>query len=172
METTASELTSDLAAARARLLAAIAGVSEEQFKRRPPRRDGEDPPWSIAEVLAHLLATSRIWAERVELALDRDGAPVTPTDPAAQAEQTRAGRTAPVPQLIHGLLANERQFRRLIERAGRENGLDRAIEHPRHGRLSVAAMLRRYAIDHEVEHATQIEALRTAVAAAPAGGPA
>ena len=52
---TVDDLRQELASSRERLLAAIAGVSEEQFKRRPVAVDGEPRSWSMAKVLAHLL---------------------------------------------------------------------------------------------------------------------
>src|SRR5690606_2237867 len=60
-------LVRELQASRERLLAVVAGVTEEQFKRRPPV---EDIPvagdWSIAEVLAHLLAAEQREGARIE----------------------------------------------------------------------------------------------------------
>ena len=145
----------------------IEGVTEEQFKRRPPATATDPEPWSIAEVLAHLLATSRIWGERINLALTRDDAEVASTDPAAHEAQARAGRFAPVPQLIHGLLAADREFALLIERAAREATFGHSLRHPIRGQISVAWMLQTYAIEHEAEHAAQIEALRQIVGAKP-----
>ena len=161
-------LKDELRAGRERLLAAIAGVSEEQFKRRPTSppnphsasREGEQG-WSIAEVLAHLLALERAWSERIAQALAEDGAEVRPIADETLAEAARAGRVAPVPQLIHGLLAARRELGGLIDRAAAvEAGFERAVMHPRRGRLTVAWMVRTYGIEHEAEHTTQIEAIR------------
>src|SRR3990170_2363834 len=161
-------LKDELRAGRERLLAAIAGVSEEQFKRRPTSppnphsasREGEQG-WSIAEVLAHLLDLERMWTRRIAMALDAPEATVQPSDDAAHQAAARAGRVAPVPQLIHGLLAARRELGGLIDRAAAvEAGFERAVMHPRRGRLTVAWMVRTYGIEHEAEHTTQIEAIR------------
>jgi uncharacterized damage-inducible protein DinB len=166
---TANELKEELGLVRERLLQAIAGVTEEQFKRRPASGEGE-AAWSIAEVLAHLLATHRLRAERIAIALDRDGAEIEPSAPDAHETRARAGRAAPVPQLIHGLLASWREIERLIDRAAEtERGLDRAVLHPQQGRQTVAWMAREKIIDHEREHTLQIEALRDVIGAAPLG---
>ena len=161
----------DLAASRERLLSAIAGVSEEQFKRRTPppsplslRGDVEkaqEPQWSIAEVLAHLLQQEKLRADRIAVALREDGAAITPSDPEAHREGARAGRVAPVPQLIHGLLASRRQIEKLLDQAeALPDGLERGVLHPVEGRQTVAWMLREKVIEHEQEHVAQIAALK------------
>ena len=164
------ELKQELAASRARLLRAIAGVSEEQFKRRPPAGPEGAQEWCIAEVLAHLLASERLACERISLALREDGAAVTPSPPEAHETAARSGRLAPVPQLIHGLLAARRELERLLEAAGGlEDGLERSVTHPVRGRQTVAWMAREKVMAHEEEHVGQIEALRAAVGAPPVG---
>ena len=157
-----------LAGTRRRLLRAIEGVTEEQFRRRPDVTPSDASPWCIAEVLAHLLAYERIEAERIALALERDGAEIVPSPPEWHDETARAGRRVPVPQIIHGLLASRRAIEQLLERAaGTEGSLDRAVTHPRRDRDTIRWMAREKLIDHEAEHAAQIEALRPAVGAPP-----
>ena len=158
----------DLRMGRERLLVVVSGVTEEQFKRRPPAEAGATGPvWCIAEVLAHLLQQERLRAERIALALEQDGAEVAPTTDEEHYEAARAGRASPVPQLIHGLLASRREIERLLEVAsGIEGGLDRTISHPVLGRPSVGWMLREKVIAHEEEHARQIEAIKVALAEA------
>ena len=127
--------------------------------------------WSIAEVLAHLLQQEKLRAERIELALRQDGAAITPSSPEAQREGARAGRVAPVPQLIHGLLASRRQIEKLLDAAeALPDGLERGVLHPVLGRQTVAWMLRDKVIEHEKEHVAQIEALKASQAAAAAAG--
>ncbi len=165
---TAVELRESLTASRQRLLHAISGVGEEQFKRRPATDDGAEPGWCIAEVLAHLLATEHLRAGRIAAALEQDGAEIEPSDPEAQQREARAGRHAPVPQLIHGLLAVRREIELLLQRAANsENGLQRAVVHPRLGRQAVESMISEGIVAHETEHAIQIEALREQVGAPP-----
>jgi len=96
-------LKDELRAGRERLLAAIAGVSEEQFKRRPTSppnplsasREGEQG-WSIAEVLAHLLDLERMWTRRIAMALAAPEATVQPSDDAAHQAAAQAGRAAAI----------------------------------------------------------------------------
>lgn len=147
-----------LATGRARLLDAISGVTEEQFKRRPA-----DGGWSIAETLAHLLATERLRAGRIRLAFEQDGAVIEPSDPEAHEAQARAGRIAPVPQLIHGLLASRREIETLLQDAIRAGALDRAVVHPVHGRQTIEHMLTEQVIAHEAEHVASIEGLKAAL---------
>ncbi|HEX5367818.1 MAG TPA: DinB family protein, partial [Dehalococcoidia bacterium] len=121
--------------------------------------------WSIAEVLAHLLQQERLRAERIGVALREDGVGITPSDPEAYREGARAGRVAPVPQLIHGLLASRRQIERLLDEAeALQDGLERGVQHPLMGRQTVAWMLREKVIEHEREHVEQIEALKASQA--------
>jgi hypothetical protein len=163
---TVTELQQRLHESRKRLLAAIAGVTEDQFKRRPAPSEGDDDPWSIAEILAHLLQQEQLRAERISAALKLDGAAVTPSAPESHQEGARAGRRAPVPQLIHGLLASRRRVELLLNEAGAiGGGLERHVLHPNDGRQSIAWMVEAKVIQHELEHVAQIEALRARVGA-------
>lgn len=155
-----------LTTSRERLLATIAGVSEEQFKRRPaPAEEGQRPGWCIAEVLAHLMFSERQASQRIAAALAEDGAAVEAADPEQAEEAARSGRTSPVPQLIHGLLATRRELeKQLATTRERENGLQLGVVHARRGRLSIEALLDAVA-SHESEHLAQIEALKAAGAA-------
>ncbi len=155
-----------LAASRARLFRALEGVTEEQFRRRPEATAADATPWCISEVLGHLLASERLRAARIALALEQDGAAIESQPAEAHEAAARAGRRAPVPQLVHGLLASRREIERLLERATAiEDGLDRAVVHPERGRETVAWMLVETVIGHEAEHVGQIEALRRAAGA-------
>jgi hypothetical protein len=160
------ELRRSLAEVRARLIESISGVSEEQFKRRPPATsEAAGPNWCIAEVLAHLLQQEKLRASRIALALQLDGAPVTPGTEEEHFEAARAGRGLPVPQLIHGLLASRREVERLLEEAAAlPGGLARTTMHPQHGAQSIGWILRAKLIDHEAEHVSQIEAIKAALA--------
>jgi hypothetical protein len=159
-------LRNDLRSGRERLLGVVAGVSEEQFKRRPaPSPGSEGPNWCIAEVLAHLLQQEGLQAKRIAAALQHDGAQITPSSEETHYEAARAGRGAPVPQLIHGLLGSRREIERLLERAASiDGGLERSVAHPQLGRQTVGWILREKVIDHEEEHTQQIEAIKAALA--------
>jgi hypothetical protein len=158
-----------LDAGQKHLFALLAGVTEEQFKRRPAATADDPLPWSIAEVLSHLLAGERLWCGRLKLALAEDGANITPSPPEAHEDDARAGRAAAVPQLIHGLLGVRREIEMLLaaasdsERSFKPN----TLWHPRlRERLNLAWMFDKIAGHHE-EHIVQIEALRLAVGAKP-----
>jgi uncharacterized damage-inducible protein DinB len=174
MTSEAESLRQSLAAVRARLLETISGVSEEQFKKRPAApADEAAPTWCIAEVLAHLLQQERLRASRIALALQQDGAKITPSPDEEHFEAARAGRGAPVPQLIHGLLASRREVERFLDEASRlEGGLQRTTLHPQLGPQTIAWILEAKIIDHEAEHIAQIEAIKAALAEQQAtGGP-
>jgi hypothetical protein len=157
-------LKADLATVRAQLLRSIAGVTEEQFKKRPLASDPGGPNWCIAEVLAHLLQQERLRAERMAQALAQDGVTIVPSTDEVHYEAARAGRGLPVPQLIHGLLASRRELERLLDAAAAlEGGLERATLHPRLGRQTIGWILREKVIDHEAEHVAQIESIRAAL---------
>jgi len=167
MSAEVDELRRSLTEVRERLLETIAGVSEEQFKKRPPvPADATGPNWCIAEVLAHLLQQERLRGARISLALQQDGIAITPGTDEEHYEAARAGRASPVPQLIHGLLASRREVERLLYETSRiEGGLERTTAHPVLGPQSVAWILRDKVIDHEAEHVAQIEAIKAALAA-------
>ena len=157
---------SRLQQSRERLLAAISGITEEQFKRRPAASESDPRPWCIAEVLAHLLLTEREWSRCIALALSDDGVAVTSPAQTAVEEQTRASRMAPVPQLIHGLLAARRDLERRLDVASASDALDRTVQHAETGIMTLEAMADR-CVANEAEHIAQIEALRVQVGARP-----
>jgi hypothetical protein len=164
--TDTAALKASLQAVRQRLLTAISGVSEEHFKKRPSVAEGDaGPAWCIAEVLAHLLQQERLRASRIALALEQDGVEITPSSDEERYEAARAGRGAPVPQLIHGLLASRREIERLLEQAeSLPGGLERATQHPRLERQTVGWIVRDKVMAHEAEHVAQIEAIKAALA--------
>jgi hypothetical protein len=165
-----SDLRRDLAAGRERLLATIAGVSEEQFKRRPQATAGE-PNWSIAEILSHLLYSERLWATGLALALTQNAVKIQAGSLEAREEDARRGRMAPVPQLVHGLLASRRQIELLLDQAeALEDGLDRYVLHPGDGRYTVEWMVREKVIASEAAYVERIEALRDVMGIAASAG--
>jgi hypothetical protein len=155
------ELQQRLRASRERLMHSISGVSEEQFKRRPSAEEGQPAPWCIAEVLAHLLYSERLQGERLALAITSPGASIEAVTQEAQDAAARSGRVAPVPQIIHGLLASRREIERLLAAVfAREHGSELALEHPLLGRLTVERIARELVLGHEGEHVEQIDAIR------------
>lgn len=170
MTSSFDELRRDLTAGREHLLAAIAGVSEEQFKRRPPAAEGE-PNWSIAEILSYLLYSERLWATGIALAVTQNRVKIQAGSLEAREEDARRGRMAPVPQLVHGLLASRRQVELLLDQVeALEDGLEHYVLHPSDGRYTVEWMVREKVIAHEATYVARIEALRDGMGiAAPAG---
>jgi hypothetical protein len=168
MTSGANLLQSDLKASRERLLSVIAGVSEEQSKRRPKTAGAPADGWSIAEILAHLLSQEKLRAGRIAIALEDDGAVIAPSPPEMHEQDARAGRSAPVSQLIHGLLASRREVEGLLERAsGTEGSLDRGVVHPQRGRETIAYLIQGKIIEHEAEHTAQIGSIKQTLAQAP-----
>jgi hypothetical protein len=164
------DLRRDLSVGREHLFAAIAGVSEEQFKRRPPAVEGTTN-WSIAEILAHLLYSERLWGTGIALALTQDGVKVQAGALEAREEDAKRGRMSPVPQLVHGLLASRRQVELLLDQAASlEDGLQRYVLHPSDGRLTVEWIVRERVIAQEAAYVARIQALRVEMGlAVPAG---
>jgi hypothetical protein len=164
----ANQLQSDLKAGRKRLLSVIDGLGEEQFRRRPKTAGATAGDWSIAEILAHLLSQENLRAGRIAVALEDDGAIIVPSPPEMHEQDARAGRSAPVSQLIDGLSASRLEVEGLLERASRtEGGLDRGVEHPVRGRETIGYLIREKIIAHESEHIAQIERVKQTLAQAP-----
>jgi hypothetical protein len=133
-------------------------MDEPSFRAR--RAEGE---WSATEVLAHLLATEGILTERARHALTQDGyvaARVTAEEPDEQARSM--AKRLPVPQILHGLLAQRRDTLRLLAPLTSE-ALARAFFHPRLGEQNVAGLFQHLA-DHDEEHARNIRDLRAHLA--------
>jgi hypothetical protein len=157
-------LLADLRASREGLLAAIAGVSEEQFKRRPPvEAVGSAGDWSIAETLAHLFAAEQRAGAQLEARLGtsplgplsvrrRGGDRAVALSEEERNEEARRGRGVPVPQIIHGLLAERRRLERVL-----------AETDMRGARTELEGVVRRDVVDHEREHTAQIEAVKAAL---------
>ncbi len=125
---TTLELRQRLMAVQELSMRLLSGVTEEQFKRRPPATAEDPNPWCIAEVLAHVLFIEQLWDGRIALALVEDGATITPSTEEAHEEGARRGRQVPVPTLIHGLLGARRTDRAAPGAVGKR-GREPASEH-------------------------------------------
>lgn len=137
---------------------AIAGLDEEGFRLRP--REGE---WTAAEILAHLWAAEGLYVGRVEAALTTDDLLVTVRDEAERESDAKLAQRVPVPQIIHGLLAQRRDTLRRLRELSPEQ-LGRRLRHPQHGDVTIAWLFQRLA-EHEEEHAEQIRSQRAQPAA-------
>jgi len=154
---------SRLRASRDGLNDAIAGLDEEGFRTRPAPDE-----WSVAEALAHLLDQEQLLNDRIALALERSGGELMPRAEEAHGEGAALGRRAPVPQLVHGLLAERRRSELLLDRMGAAD-LDRHVYHPtRREKISVESMLDKL-VEHGEEHVAQVRELRARLPARPTG---
>jgi len=144
-----------LEASRRSLMEAIAGLDEEGFRAR--RAAGE---WTAAEVLTHLLITEQRSLGRAQTALAQDNPSFPWISDEEVAEETRVAQRLPVPQIVHGLLAQRRDVVRLCESLSPEQ-LGRRYRHERRVELTVGWLFGRMA-EHEIEHAQQIRAAREA----------
>ena len=126
---------------------------------------------SIAEILSHLLYSERLWGTGIALALTQDGVKVQAGALEAREEDARRGRMAPVPQLVHGLLASRRQVELLLYQAqALDGGLQRYVLHPDDGRLTVEWLVRAKVIAGEAEYVQRIEELRDEMGIAVTAG--
>jgi uncharacterized damage-inducible protein DinB len=146
-----------LEGAHAALMDAIAGLDEEAFRNRR-----EPGAWNVAEVLAHLLDYEQLWTERARNAQARDRYVVTQRPEGERQPHLDMARRQPVPQIVHGLLAQRRTTLRMIEPLT-EADFARTFTHPRLGAHDVGWIFQRIA-EHQTEHAGQVHALRPALA--------
>lgn len=149
----AAGLTAALERSRAALMEAIAGLDEEGFRRRQAARE-----WNPAEVLAHLLAHEQRMLVLVRRALTEDNPSVQSRGEAQQIEEAKAAQRMPVPQILHGLLAQRRETLQLLESLTAEH-VARTIQHSRMGEMSAGGLFQRI-VEHETEHAGQIASMR------------
>ena len=142
---------------RAELMAAITGLDDSAFRARP--RSGA---WTPAELLAHLLSTERIFIARARGAIEQDSYLVTPVSDYVREEHLGMAKRMPVPQLVHGLLAQRRQTLQFVESLSPDD-LARTLSHPTRGQQTTLWQIE-HVIEHEVEHAREIHAQRAAAA--------
>jgi len=156
----ASQLSARLQQSRSELMAAITGLDDSALRARL-----SSGVWTPAELLAHLLSTERIFIERARRAIEQDHYVVTPVGDGVREEHLGMAKRMPVPQIVHGLLAQRRDTLQFIEALSPED-LARTLSHPVRGEQTALWQIE-HTIDHEVEHAEEIRARRAA--AAPAG---
>lgn len=155
----ANDLAAALERSRAALMEAIAGLDEEGFRRREASDE-----WNAAEALAHLLAHERRMLLLARTALAEDNPSVQSRGEAQQLEEAKAAQRMPVPQIVHGLLAQRRDTLLALAPLSAEE-LARTIQHSRMGEQSAGGLFRRV-VEHETEHAEQIRTLREQLAGA------
>ena len=146
------DLIAELEAARAAFLAALDGVTQEQFVRRPPGDVGEgEERWPVRDVCWHL-GQYDDYPRRTILAAS-EGRPLPKNEP------THRPAYLNTPDLLREWLAQSR--RTLVVMASRldEEALNREFEGPNGRTLTARGILRWIAI-HERSHIAQVEALR------------
>lgn len=155
-EPSASQLSAQLQASRSTLMAAITGLDDSALRAR-----SAPGVWTAAELLAHLLSTERIFIERARKAVDAPGYIVTPVCDEVREEHLAMAKRMPVPQIIHGLLAQRRDALQFIESLT-QSDLKRTLSHPLRGEQTALWQIE-HTIKHEVEHAQEIRERRAAV---------
>ena len=146
-----ADIVARLEQSRRSLMEAISGLDEEGFRARP-----QQGGWTAAETLAHLLITERNSTGRARTALAEDNPQFAWVGDEQLEEQARSAQRMPVPQIVHGLLAQRRDTLHLLERLSPDE-LSRRFHHQRWGEQSVGGLFQHIA-DHEEEHAGQIRA--------------
>lgn len=130
-------------------------------------REPEFPDkWSLADVVHHLADTELVWGWRLRRILTEDQPTLEGFDQDAWAD--RLGYPEADPRYSLDLFkALRRSNLRLVARATPED-LARSALHVERGELRLEALVRHWA-GHDVLHLKQIERIRRAVAADPAG---
>ena len=141
-----TELRAHLEASRRALLDAIAGLDEEGFRART-----RSSQWSPVEVLAHLLASERLYMGWAQAALEEDNLVLQPVAQDEQEQQAKLAQQMAAPQILHGLLAQRRDTMQLT----------RTLSYPERGMFGLGLLFEK-AATHEEEHAAQIRTLRGA----------
>lgn len=152
MATPVPQLRSQLRASRDRLMGAIHGLSEEQFRHVPA-----SDTWPIAAHLAHLLRVERVFAERALAALDEDEPSIASTRAQNDDDPGLAQHLA-VPQIIHGMLNARRELEAALDRCDDEALEARAIRHETRGRMTLESIFVKMA-QHEDEHRMEMTRL-------------
>ena len=146
-----ADIVARLEQSRRSLMDAITGLDEAGFRARP-----QQGGWTAAETLAHLLITERNSAGRARAALAQENPQFAWVSDQQLEEEARSARRMPVPQIVHGLLAQRRDVLALLQPLSPQE-LARPYRQERRGQLTVGWLFQRIA-GHEEEHAEQIRA--------------
>jgi len=152
---TSPDLIAQLQQSRQSLMEAITGLDDTALRARAA--PGE---WTTAEVLAHLLSTERIFIERAHKTVEQDHYVVTPVSDDVREEHLGMAKRMPVPQIVHGLLAQRRDTLQFVESLT-QNDLARTLSHPVRGAQTALWQIE-HVIEHEQEHAREIHERRAA----------
>jgi uncharacterized damage-inducible protein DinB len=145
-----AECIARIAAAPARLQAAVAGLDDGQLDT--PYRPGG---WTVRQVVHHVPDSHLNAYTRIRLAMTEDTPTIKPYEEARWAELPDA-RTLPVEVSLALLEALHRRWVALLQRLDAGDGA-RRLRHPEHGRLmTIDELLALYAWhgEHHVAHVT------------------
>lgn len=156
-----TQLSDRLQSSRAALMSAISGMDDTSFRART-----EPGVWTPAELLAHLFSTERIFIERARQCVEREDYAVTPVSDDVRSEHISMAQRMPVPQLVHGLLAQRRDTIQFVASLS-DADLARTLQHPVRGEQTVRWQIE-HVIEHEAEHAGEIHTRRQASKDRPA----
>ena len=149
----AAHMSSLLHASRSDLMAAIAGLDDTAFRTRPI-----SGAWTSAELLADLFSTERRFIDRARAAVEQEHYVVTPVSGEVREEHLGMAKRMPVPQIVHGLLAQRRSTLQWVESLTPDD-LQQTLQHPARGEQSVLWQIE-HVIEHELEHAREMRAGR------------
>ncbi len=138
---------------RSQLIASISGLDDSALRARPA-----SGAWTPAELLAHLLSTERIFIDRARRAVEVANYTATPVSNDIREEHLGMAKRMPVPQIVHGLLAQRRDTLHLVESLSAA-ALARTLSHPVRGRQTVQWQIE-HVIEHELEHAAELQVRR------------
>jgi hypothetical protein len=130
-------------------MTAITGLDDTAFRARI-----KSDAWTSAELLAHLFSTERIFIERARTIVRRPGHTVVPVSAEVRDEHLGMAKRMPVPQIIHGLLAQRRDTLEFV-RTHTDEQLARTLHHPIRGEQTALWQIE-HVIEHELEHAQEI----------------
>ncbi|HXF52123.1 MAG TPA: DinB family protein [Dehalococcoidia bacterium] len=147
------ELLTKMAAERARLLALVESLSEEEAERAPVDAEGE-AQWSVKQQLAHLAEMETAYRAWVERALEEDGADVSRVRGAPPAIPLERAHEHSVAEHIAELRRQRERTLALIATM-RPEDFDRTATQPMFGTLTVLQWLRSY-YRHDRMHIDQI----------------
>lgn len=146
------DLISGLEAVRADFLAALDGVTQEQFERRPPGEVAEgEERWPIRDVCWHL-GQYDDYQRRTILAAS-EGRPLPKNEP------TQRPAHLTTPDLLREWLAQSRRTLVVLASHLDEDTLNREFE-GLNGRALTARGILKWVAIHERSHIAQVEALR------------
>lgn len=147
------ELVEKMTEERARFVAQVRMLTEEEATRRPAGKTGEEE-WSAKEQLAHLWEMERNYVAWVRRALEEDGADLTGVRGTPVAIPIERANAHSVSELLDALAAERRQTLELIASLTPEQ-FDRRASQSMFGSLTVLQWLRSF-YRHDRMHTDQI----------------